>query len=87
GPAVNQLVADLAQQGDTMTAQQYQQDQAIIQLVNNAFSQKEALIVAGYAAEDTRAAARYLSNYEQHQSQFQGKQKVTLTSADYPAMG
>ncbi|MDY6761655.1 MAG: S-layer protein [Candidatus Nanohaloarchaea archaeon] len=91
GPAVNQLVADLAQgtDDDVWTAQQWRQQSsqgnARINLVNNAFtSGQDALIVAGFSASDTRGAARYLSNYAQNQAALQGKNTVSLSSADYP---
>ncbi|MDY6768821.1 MAG: S-layer protein, partial [Candidatus Nanohaloarchaea archaeon] len=90
GPAVNQLVADLAQDNqDVWTAQQWRQQSssgnARINLVNDAFtSGQDALIVAGFSASDTRGAARYIANYEANQAALQGKNTVSLSSADYP---
>ncbi|MDY6769399.1 MAG: hypothetical protein SVU88_00335 [Candidatus Nanohaloarchaea archaeon] len=90
GPAVNQLVADLAQDNsDVWTAQQWRSQSsagnARLNLVNDAFaSGQDALIVAGYSADDTRGAARYIANYEANQANLQGKNTVSLSSADYP---
>ncbi|MDY6777573.1 MAG: S-layer protein, partial [Candidatus Nanohaloarchaea archaeon] len=89
GPYVNSLVQDLASSGKTWTKQQWtnqHQNQALIQLVENAFSDgNHALIVAGHKKQDTLAASRYLSNYAAHQSQFSGKDQVVLSSGDYPS--
>lgn len=88
GPAVNTLVSDLASQGETWTTQEWRtqhQGEALIQLVENAFSQgNHALIVAGHSADDTRAAARYISNYGAHQSTLKGKDKYTPSSQEAP---
>ncbi|MDY6778084.1 MAG: S-layer protein, partial [Candidatus Nanohaloarchaea archaeon] len=90
GPAVNQLVADLASNGKTWTQDEWMnqhQGEALLQVVNDAFTQdKHALVVAGHSADDTRAAARYIAEYGQHQQALKdaGKQ-MTLTQADYPA--
>ncbi len=62
GPAVNKLVADLVAEGKTQAASDYEQDTAIIQLIENAFGNNAALIVAGYDKEDTRLACRALAN-------------------------
>ncbi len=66
GPAINSLVAELADAGKTLTLDQWRTDyvnKAIVQVVEDAFaSGKTALIVAGYEAADTRnAAAKLLS--------------------------
>ncbi|QKQ98962.1 S-layer protein [Candidatus Nanohaloarchaea archaeon] len=62
GPLVNDLTADLASQGDTWNATQYEnnKDVGVLDLVNNAFNGNTALVVAGWNAEDTSAAADYL---------------------------
>ncbi|MDY6771372.1 MAG: S-layer protein, partial [Candidatus Nanohaloarchaea archaeon] len=81
GPAVNTLVADLAAQGDTWTVQEWRnqhQGEALLQLVEDAFSQgNHALIVAGYMADDTARAAEYISDYGQHQAALQGETQYT----------
>ncbi|MDY6768678.1 MAG: S-layer protein [Candidatus Nanohaloarchaea archaeon] len=90
GPAVNQLVSDLAQDNsDVWTASQWRSQSssgnARLNLVNDAFaSGQDALIVAGFSASDTRGAARYLANYEANQANLQGTNAVSLSSADYP---
>lgn len=71
GPAVNTLVADLADDGDTWTAEQWRNehvDEALLQVVEDAFADgQHAMIVAGHSADDTRAAARYISEWRSHQ--------------------
>jgi hypothetical protein len=88
GPAVNSLVADLAADGKTWdldTWRNQHQDEALVQLVEDAFSQgNHAMIVAGYAEQDTRGAAKYVAEYSAHQSDLQGNNQVTLTQAMYP---
>lgn len=92
GPAVNTLVGELAADGQTWTEDQWSenhQDQALLQLVEGAFGDgNHALIVAGWGAEDTSAAARYLSNYGEHQDALEDAddsgRTLTLTSSMYP---
>lgn len=89
GPAVNTLVADLAEANDGVWSQQdwidNGEDSARLNVVADAFSQGNyALIVAGYGADDTRAAARYISNYADHEQELSDAgTSMTLTSADY----
>jgi ketol-acid reductoisomerase len=90
GPAVNTLVSDLASNGDTWTQQEWadqHDNEALLQHVENAFaSGQHALIVAGHSSGDTRAAARYISNYADHeQALSQAGNQLVLTEADYPA--
>lgn len=88
GPAVNQLVADLATAGDTWTQDEWQNQhdgEALLQVVEDAFVQdRHALIVAGHSAEDTRVAAEYISNYADNADELAaaGNQQV-LTSANF----
>ena len=63
GPSVNKLVYDLAVEGKTQTAAEYVEDTAVIQMVENAYGQRDALVVAGYAAKDTAMAGRVVSTY------------------------
>jgi len=88
GPAVNTLVQDLASDDETWTVDEWNnnhQDEALVQLVENAFTDgQHALIVAGYTAEGTQAAAQYLSNYAEHESELEGASQHTLTSSEYP---
>jgi hypothetical protein len=68
GPAVNKLVAELATGGKTKARDWYVAQgagTALIDLVADAFATgKSALVVAGYGAEDTRAATSALQNYD-----------------------
>ncbi len=77
GPAVNQLVADLAAQNDAVWTQDQWQDregEAVLQMVEDAFSEgTNALIVAGHSAEDTVRAARYISDWKDHRSSLRGE--------------
>ena len=66
GPEVNGLTADLASEGQTWNSTQYENNQGVgvLDLVNDAFSDGySALVVAGWQAEDTTAAADYLVDY------------------------
>ncbi|WEL23821.1 S-layer protein [Candidatus Nanohalovita haloferacivicina] len=66
GPEVNDLTADLADEGQTWNSTQYENNQGVgvLDLVNDAFDEGySALVVAGWNAEDTSAAADYLVNY------------------------
>ncbi|MFC5133497.1 MULTISPECIES: S-layer protein [Haloferacaceae] len=71
GPAVNTLVSDLADDGETWTTDQWRNehvDEALLQVVEDAFADgQHAMIVAGHSADDTRAAARYVSEWRSHQ--------------------
>ena len=64
GPAINSLVAELADEGKTLTLDQWRSDyvnKAIVQVVDDAFANGEvALVVAGYSAQDTRNAVSKL---------------------------
>ena len=68
GPAANQLVAELAQAGKTPTFEEWQaklQGKAIIQAIDNPFGgDKVAIVVAGWSADDTRAACLKLATEE-----------------------
>jgi hypothetical protein len=82
GPAVNTLVADLATATKTKDVAWYRTQgagTAIIDLVSDAFTTgKVALVVAGYGADDTRAAAKILQDYETYSSQLAAKASVTI---------
>lgn len=67
GPAVNTLVADLAQANKTMAGSEYSQGDSMIQLVEDSFAQgANSLIVAGFSGEDTRQAANRLANADEN---------------------
>ena len=87
GPAVNTLVADLADAGKTWTLDAWRnehEDEALLQVVEGAFTEgQKAMIVAGSGAEDTLAASQYISNYAAHQDELDTDQ-LTLTQSMYP---
>jgi len=62
GPLVNDLTGDLADQGSTWNSSEYESNQGVgvLDLVNDAFDGNTALVVAGWQADDTSAAAEYL---------------------------
>lgn len=87
GPAVNSLVADLADRGRTRNQhewEQYYRNEALLQVVEDAFSEgRNALIVAGHSAEDTRGASRYLSNWKTYRDDLDTRE-LALSSNQYP---
>ena len=81
GPSVNSLVAELADEGETWTADEYTEGEGLIQHVPNAFSEgQDAVIVAGYAGEDTRAAGEFLADYRNNEGALEGNQQVTIST-------
>ncbi len=96
GPAVNSLVAELAADGKTRTAEGWRAetdgvrdfaDTALIQAVDDAFTNgKTALVVAGYSSEDTANAAYVLQNYAKFADQFADKEEVTVTGTTTDAV-
>ncbi len=87
GPAANKLVAELAEAGKTPTFKEWQeklQGKAIIQAIDNPFGGgKVAIIVAGWSADDTRAACLKLAT-----EKLTGEAKMLvngeLTNFQYP---
>jgi len=87
GPAANNLVKELADDGKTPTFEEWQaklQGKAIIQAIDNPFGGgKVAIIVAGWSADDTRAACLKLATEE-----LSGTAKMLvngeLTEFEYP---
>ena len=81
GPAVNALTAELADEGKTRTADEYSEGSAIVQIVNDAFAEgQDAIVVAGYAGEDTREAANHLANYADNSEDLAGQETVELST-------
>lgn len=79
GPAVNDLTAELASENMTWSGDQYSEGDAVLDLVSNAFSEgHHALVVAGYAGEDTRMAANYLADYTEHEDALAGKTTLNV---------
>ena len=69
GPAVNDLTAELADEGMTWNASEYESNEGVgvLDLVEGAFSDgNHALVVAGHQADDTRAASEFIANYQEH---------------------
>ena len=67
GPCANMLVADLAAEKEDVKAcdEWTAEDGGVVQLVNDAFATGQtALIVAGWSADDTRAACALVQNYD-----------------------
>ncbi|MFO7794450.1 MAG: S-layer protein, partial [Candidatus Nanohaloarchaea archaeon] len=81
GPSVNSLVAELADEGDTWSADEYTEGEGLIQHVPNAFADgQDAVIVAGYSGEDTRAAGEFLADYRNNEGDLEGNQQVTIST-------
>lgn len=83
GPAVNELVSDLATANKTALAANYATDTAIVQYITDAFGTNDALVIAGYAAKDTKLAGQVVAA-NLLQGQFADKMtgaKVTINTA------
>jgi hypothetical protein len=82
GPAVNTLVAELADGAKTKDRAWYVAQgagTAIIDLVADAFtSGKSALVIAGHSADDTRAAAKIMQTYDMYAADFAAKSTVVI---------
>lgn len=88
GPAVNTLVADLADSGAVSFSElEGQSSGALLQTVDNAFAEgQDALVVAGVGAADTQSAAQYVANYASHQERLaEVGERLVLAEADYPS--
>ncbi len=62
GPAVNQLVKSLVDENKSRASADYEVDRAYVELVENAFNNKTAMVIAGYAGKDTRLAAQVVAS-------------------------
>ena len=83
GPSVNSLVGELVEANKTMAASEYTEGQGMLQMVEDAFTEgNDALVVAGYAGEDTRAAGEFLTNYEENSDALEGSTEVTVNTAE-----
>jgi len=83
GPYVNELVSDLAAADKTDAAADYVADTAIVQYITDAFGTNDALVIAGYAAKDTKLAGQVVAA-NMLQGQFADKMtgdKVTINTA------
>ncbi len=87
GPAVNTLTEELYDAGDIdLDDVEDEQSGAVLQTVENAFADgQHALVVAGYAADDTRNAALYIGQYGTHADALaDAGDRLHLTEGDYP---
>jgi S-layer protein (TIGR01564 family) len=83
GPAANSLVSELASANKTWETSQYEDGQGLLQMVPDAFNEgHDALVVAGYSGEDTRAAGDFLVNYEQNEDALSGESQVEINTAE-----
>lgn len=86
GPAINDLTAELATENQTWDADEWQtgghEGTSLLQLTEGFDGEggNKALVVAGHAAEDTRTAAEYLSNYGDHSDALSGESNVTIST-------
>ena len=90
GPAVNRLTAQaMGLTYPTGGADSgIPEGAALIRLVENAFGgSNSALVVAGWDAEDTRAAASVLQNYRSYANQLNGKMEVKVSGTSVSAVG
>ncbi len=81
GPAVNSLVKELADANKTKAASEYEVDRAYVDLIENAFNNKTALVIAGYAGDDTRLAARVVASQVLNSDMGLSGTSVTLNTA------
>jgi hypothetical protein len=90
GPAVNTLTArvmglDYPAEG---AASGIPENAAIIRMYENAFGgSNTALVVAGWAAADTRAATSVLQNYRAYANQLNGRTEVQVSGTSVTAVG
>ena len=81
GPAVNALTQELADNDQSWSSSEYSEGEGLVQLVQNAFTEgQDALVVAGYSGEDTRAAANYIANYADNSEDLAGQSQVTVST-------
>lgn len=76
GPKVNSLVKELASAGKTWNANKYRNNQGVglVDYIEDAFnSSATALVVSGWNAQDTTAAADFLADYEANADRLKGE--------------
>ncbi len=76
GPCVNTLAAELMG-NPANCVEGFEPGYGLIKL----FPDRDALLVAGYAAEDTQAAVSVLENYENYLDSLQGKTEVRVVTS------
>jgi len=83
GPDVNDLTMELAENGETWSPEEFGEDKAVVQLVEDAFVEgNTVLVVAGYSSEETMKAANYISQYEDHQDQLRGEEMMEIDTTE-----
>ena len=90
GPAVNRLTAQaMGLTYPTGGADSgIPEGAALIRLVENAFGgSNSALVVAGWDAEDTRAATSVLQNYRSYANSLDGRMEVQVSGTSVTAVG
>jgi hypothetical protein len=90
GPAVNRLTAQAMGLTYPTTGADsgIPEGAALIRLVENAFGgSNSALVVAGWDAEDTRAAASVLQNYRSYANSLDGRMEVQVSGTSVTAVG
>jgi|APHM01.1.fsa_nt_gi hypothetical protein len=66
-----------------MAGSEYTEGQGMLQLVEDAFTEgHDALIVAGFSGEDTRAAGEFLVNHDENSDALEGSTEVTVNTAE-----
>jgi len=81
GPAINDLTAELAEQDLSRAQENYSEGTGYLELVDEAFNGKSALVVAGYSAVDTRGAAEFLANYGDHSEEMSGVSELKIDTS------
>lgn len=83
GPQVNELTKELAENGDIPGHEEFEQDEAVIKLVEDAFQEDQnALIVAGYSSQATMDAANFLAEYHENEERLEGEQKIRIDTSE-----
>jgi hypothetical protein len=81
GPLVNDMTKTLAENNETWTADEYTDGQGLLQYVPDAFADGyDALLVSGQSGEDTRAAADFLTNYEENADDLEGSTQLSIST-------
>ncbi|MDG5761332.1 S-layer protein [Natronococcus sp. A-GB1] len=86
GPAVNTLTQELYDDGDIdLSDVEDDQSGAVIEIVEDAFSTgQHAMVVAGYAADDTRGASQYIAQHRTNADTLaDNDQRLVLTEAQF----
>ena len=83
GPQVNQFTQNLSEQGEVPGEGEIAEDEAVIQLVEDAFNEgQDALIVAGYSSEATMDAATFLAEYHENEERLDGETKIRIDTSE-----